>query len=465
MVDLPIHDPLLREFTGFIARSTGLSFDVSRNPDVLRALKSISHDLGFASVRACVQSIIHDPLTPERLAVLARCLTIAETYFYRDPSSLDALATHILPPLIQARRSSLNRTIRAWSAACCTGEEVYSIAIALTRAIPDWQQWDISVLGTDINPFALARAKAGVYGEWSFRSAPPWLKEQYMLPASPNTWEVRPHIKELVRFEQLNLVGDDYPAPASRTTGIDLIFCANVLMYFTDAHAVATVQKFARAQSPAGWLLIGPNDIPSTLPNTYHPVRTGMVTAYHMGPPVPAGVHPTATHAPLPFRPHPIALPKLPLPVAVSAQPTPKPAPVPAAPAPDLGALARTLANQGNLPQALETCDRWLLADKTNSRAHYLRAVVLTEMGNTVPAAASLRKALYLDPQFVMASFTAGNIALSAGHAREAQKHMAHVVRLLQGLPPDDTVPESDGITVQRLTQLATMFLTREATL
>src|SRR5207245_2651959 len=117
-------------------------------------------------------------------------------------------------------------------------EEPYSIAILLRQLIPDLQNWNIMLLATDINPHYLCKAAAGVFGAWSFRNAPAGFIERYFLPAADRQFEILPEIRHLVRFGQLNLMDDLYPAFENDTLGFDVIFCRNVLMYFTPAQAL-----------------------------------------------------------------------------------------------------------------------------------------------------------------------------------------------------------------------------------
>ncbi len=115
--------------------------------------------------------------------------------------------------------------------------------------------------------------------------------------------------------------------------------------------------------------------------------------------------------------------------------------------------LARALGNLGQLAQALTWCERWIAADKLDPAGHYLRAVVLLERGDHAPARTSLRRATFLDPGFVLAHFSLGNLARSRGDNGEAGKHFANAKRLLQRYQLDDLLPESDGLTAGRLAE------------
>jgi len=115
--------------------------------------------------------------------------------------------------------------------------------------------------------------------------------------------------------------------------------------------------------------------------------------------------------------------------------------------------LARTMANQGKLADALAWCDRRVAADKLGPSGHYLRAVVLQERGDNEQARRSFQRALYLDPSLVLAHFALGNLERRSGSNETADKHFDNALRLLHRLQPHDLLPESDGLTAGRLTE------------
>jgi chemotaxis protein methyltransferase CheR len=127
-----------------------------------------------------------------------------------------------------------------------------------------------------------------------------------------------------------------------------------------------------------------------------------------------------------------------------------------------LSLLARALANQGKLSEALYWCDRWIAADKLNPSGYFLRAVVLQEEGAADQAVESLRRALYLEPNFVLAHFALGNLTRNRGNLQDACKHFRNVLRLLRDCRMDDILPESDGITAGRLTEIVNSILNME---
>jgi chemotaxis protein methyltransferase CheR len=126
--------------------------------------------------------------------------------------------------------------------------------------------------------------------------------------------------------------------------------------------------------------------------------------------------------------------------------------------------LTRALANQGQLASALTWCERWVAADKLDASGHYLRAVVLQELGDNEQVAPSLHRALYLQPDFVLAHFALANFARRRGKKDEADKHFANASHLLRDCQPGDLLPESDGLTAGRLTEIISSIVAMELT-
>jgi len=464
----------------FIAEQMGLHFPHERLADLQRGLAGAAGEFGFQDPAACADWLMATPLTKAQLQVLASHLTVGETYFFRDANTFEALASRVLPALVHARRGREQR-LRLWSAACASGEEAYSLAILLHQSMPDLKDWRVTILATDINPHVLRKAVSGVYGEWSFRGVPRGVKDRYFDRTSDGRYVIRSEVRTLVAFEHVNLVEDAYPSLATDTNAMDLILCRNVLMYFAPAQVGTVVTKLHHALVDGGWLVVSPSEASQALFPQFVTVNVPGVILYQKrdarsreesGAPareMPVSWEPQApvAHPAAPLAAaspeKPGAVEPLPYAAAVSlfeqgcygeaadtllascAQHTPEPR--------ACSLLARALANQGRLADALAWCDRWIAADKLDTAGHYLRAVILLEHGRPDEARGSLQRALYLDPNFVLAHVALGNLARSRGQDDEAKKHFANAVPLLARLHPDDRLPESDGLTAGRLTE------------
>lgn len=508
-----------------IGRQMGLVFGEKNWSSFQRGLASAAEDFGFSDTESCGRWLLESPLTPDRIKTLAGHLTIGETYFFRESKAFLALQEHVLPAIILARQGS-DRRLRIWSAGCSTGEEPYSIAILLTRMLPNIEEWKITILATDVNPRSLQKAIDGVYSEWSFRSPPEWLKSRYFTQRGKR-YEISPTIRRLVSFESLNLAEDAYPSLSNGTNAMDIIFCRNVMMYFSRELQDRIIQQFHHALVDGGWLIVSPSEASSALYPQFTTInfpgaiffmksqerrdiqeewllRTPFETAAPLLKPPPAPVATSDFPPPETASIRPSALPAFPEPAPAShaAMPTSEHAgqtadevppflqkelyeeaaelyqrgryrevaallePHPATPKKgrlsDL--LARAYANQGQFENALRWCDAALAAEVLNPGYYYLRATILQEQEQVDEAAKTLRKVLFIDPDFVLAYFALGNLSRQQGKLPEARKHFENVRRLLQAYTPDDVLPESDGITAGRLRDIvAAMLPSRKA--
>ncbi len=170
-------------------------------------------------------------------------LTINVSEFYRNPEQWDLLDKQIIPELIQ----KFGKTLKIWSAACSTGDEPYSLVMALSRHIPLNQ---IKIMATDIDKQILEKAKTGLYNEKSIASVPEDFKKKYFTKIGPS-YKISDEIKARVDFSQHNLLKDKYP------TGMHMIVCRNVLIYFTEEAKEEVFKKFNASLANKGVLFIG----------------------------------------------------------------------------------------------------------------------------------------------------------------------------------------------------------------
>jgi len=237
----------------------GLHFPADRLLNLERSLRSAVTDFGFHRLPDFCRWLLSTPLSRPQMEKLASHLTISETYFFRDRRLFTALETKILPALIQERRNS-TRQLRIWSAACASGEEPYSLALLLRSLVPDLDNWRVHLWATDINPRVLEKARAAVYGNWSFRSTPDSLRELQFDRLPDGRFRLRPEITRLPRFEYFNLVEDD-PTQIWEAQHMDLILCRNVLMYFSLPVVERVVRRLHECLTPGGWLAVSPAEL------------------------------------------------------------------------------------------------------------------------------------------------------------------------------------------------------------
>jgi chemotaxis protein methyltransferase CheR len=447
-----VPDTLWRRVSEFIAQNTGLHFPTERRSDLKRGLVAAAAEFGFADAAAFAEWLLSAPLTRPQLHSLASHLTIGETYFFRERKAFDALAEHILPELFQRRRGREQR-LRLWSAACSTGEEPYSLAILVQQLLPDWQNWEVTILATDINERSLQKAIAGVYGEWSFRDSPSGFKERYFAPTSDGRFAIAPRIRNCVRFAPLNLAQERWGWLAAGAHAMDVILCRNVLIYFTESQARRLADNLRQALGDEGWLAVSPSECSQALFPGLRAVNFPGAILYRKGSSAEQVFADQAPSTPATaFPPSQSGTASQPV---LTAESSPVPLHLSAAPgAPEFSDLARKSANQGQHAAALVWSRRWIAADKIDPFAHYMHAMILQEMGEHEESRSSLQRALYLQPDFPLAHFALGNLARSSLRVDEARRYFANALRLLHACPPDALLPESDGMTAGRLAQI-----------
>ncbi len=490
-------NPSTEQLSRFVARHIGLNFTPERGADLRRGIAGAAREAGFDEPEAYISWLFSSDLTEAQLGLLAANLTVGETYFFRDRQAFQALELEVLPALVKTARAEGRPRLRLWSAACCTGEEAYSLAIAARRALPDWRDWKIEISGSDISPRFVRKAQRGVFGAWSFRDTAPEFRQRYFTALGDGRWEISPEIRAMVRFFSLNLAGDFLNAATREIQSADVIFCRNALIYFTAEHAAGTVRQLAACLREGGWLVVGPNELS-------HAAEAGLSPVHFPG----AILHrkqSRSTRAETPWRPAGDAAmrgiggaeprdgfaettPFAPRPRREESQQPlaaeragmkeeTRNGQIPAAPAETrdddaeehgpaeaaaLLSTARSLADEGRLAEALVACDRLLECRKLDAPSHYLKAVIFEELGESEKAAAAFRNAVFLEPDFVLAHFGLGNLMRRAGRAAEANRCFEAALVLARRLKPDDVMSEAEGLTAGRMAEMIEALRTAE---
>jgi chemotaxis protein methyltransferase CheR len=184
--------------------------------------------------------------TPE-LEVLRKALTINVTEFFRDQDVYDFLKTTILPDLFQQRKR-----IRIWCAGCSTGEEPYSIAMILSDLLAQNKDLSAQIYATDIDKIVLAKAQEGIYSQKAMVKLSPSQTHRHFTKLPDDTYQVKPHLKELIRFRPHDLMSG---VPVARW--LDLITCRNVTIYFTEAQKDDLARLFHGALVTDGYYIMG----------------------------------------------------------------------------------------------------------------------------------------------------------------------------------------------------------------
>lgn len=233
-----------------IKEKLGLHYSADQKHELEYALYQTLPGFGIDSLKLLAERLSEHPLNEHDIAILARHLTINETYFFREPGIFDYIASTL-------RTSRSDRSLTIWSAGCSSGEEPYSIAMFLRDNLPDFQSWNISIIATDIDELALQKALQGEYTDWSFRNTNNYIKGKYFKRLKNNTFLLEESIRRMVRFSNVNLAGT---LPAF-TDGLDIVFCRNVLMYFDEELRSRLFEYFFSVIKPGGLLVLSLSEV------------------------------------------------------------------------------------------------------------------------------------------------------------------------------------------------------------
>jgi chemotaxis protein methyltransferase CheR len=194
----------------------------------------------------------------EELKMLLDEVTTNETCFFRNIPQLTAMEKQLLPELIAAKEKIGFRKLKIWSAGSSSGEEAYTLAMLLLEKRPTMlKEWSIDIVGTDINETVLAQAREGIYSPYSVRNTPEYYRKKYFSADPGGQFLLAPEVKKMVTFSSLNLYDD---TKMIFMKSYDLIFCANVLIYFDIAAKSKVIQHFYNNLQPYGYFFVGQSE-------------------------------------------------------------------------------------------------------------------------------------------------------------------------------------------------------------
>ncbi|PYT58890.1 MAG: hypothetical protein DMG35_16280 [Acidobacteria bacterium] len=246
----------LSEIRMLIEERTGICFDESRerffSTRVREHLRVKGMERGADLLRSMRKSNV------EYESLLERLLT-QETSFFRYPAVFEAFERRVLPELHVKKFWKNPRTLRIWSAGCSTGEEPYSISITILDSLSFADSWNVEILATDVGRQALKHAEGGIYSGRSISSVSEKQLTNHFAPVN-NGQQVKPRLRKMVSFAPMNLASPVYVGR------MDLIFCMNVLIYFSEERRHAVVQRFYDTLEPGGYLFLGHSESISKMP-------------------------------------------------------------------------------------------------------------------------------------------------------------------------------------------------------
>ncbi len=478
-------DPGYPALKDYLIAQTGLVYYANRDEELTRLLSERLRSLNLDDCGAYLRALQQPGSGGRERDLLIQSLTIGETYFFRHGELFRALERVVLPDLLE--RNRLSQRLRIWSAGCSIGAEVYSLAILLHRLLAGrFDDWAISILGTDINREYLTRAARGQFEDWALRGMTDSDRRAY-LRQDETGWTILPRFRCGVSFQYHNLASDAFPPASHVLADFDLILCRNVLIYFAPDVISRTVRGFHSCLADGGWLLVGHAEhnadwftqfrtlmvegavcyqkrdsdaTPPAAPSSLNTNLTDILKSAHnesscsstLAPleTLPAGV--TGWQAELAR-----GAKGFPPPVVRRDEASHHDAAAAAEPA-DLTRI-RELADRGQLAAAQADCRRLVEARQLDPTAHFYFALISEQLGEYDAALRAFARAVYLDRNDVSAHYCLGLLAQKQGQRGRAIRSFQNVARLLKAYEPRRRLPHFDDLTADHLRQLTTAHL------
>jgi chemotaxis protein methyltransferase CheR len=500
---------LLAALSHKVLTHLGADYSGPRQADLLHSLELLAQEREVSHFDDWLQELAFADWDANLVQSLIGAFTVGETYFRRDAEAFEWLASHHLAPLIARRREQGRRSLRLWSAGCCTGEEAYGLLFLIDELLGhEREQWSVELVASDINAGFLARAEQGLYGRNAFRSSEDDFRRRYF-QAEGQLWRVRPGWRGRIRFVQYNLA-DHRLAPA--LAGADLILCRNVLMYFTTGRAQAALRRLLGSLDSDGVLLLSAVEAGLAIEAGQHGRWAGCnyaVTAATQQAPWGDSLAPSSRVLAVGTTPRAESVPALATPQDRTVTPRQNPPVANAvaevqpvaesleakrerhlqrvAQARASGrheqlrealqaylkcdglsrsqqhvaclAMAQSLADQQRVEQAQGWLQRALDLDGSAPAAYWLKALFAQQRGDNQAALTALHKALYLDPEFILGYFLRARLLRDQGQVRASEKALQVCRQLILTQNAQALVPQGDGLSCAQLLRLCDQLL------
>lgn len=455
-----------QKFHDFLIQHSGLHFE-RRNIKVLqRGLETRMSALRIAAYSDYFEYLRKNMDARGELQKLLQHLTVGETFFFRYHAHFDTLRQSIIPELVFKTRPE---KIRIWSAGCSTGEEPYSIAMAIMESLPDWKKRDIRIIATDINSRSLKRAREGVFSAWKVRVTEKSYLDKYFTMIG-ESYVVKDEVKSLVDFSYLNLQVDIPPSQEK----FDAIFCRNVMIYFTTATIRKLLETFSGSLNSGGHLFLGHSETLSHISTGFERHIHGGSFYYRKKPePIEKPAAPEKQELQRP-KPAPAAV-RLLVPVKTAVAPAVKEPTVE-----ELSVNGEQLLNQENYSEAaaiftkilqinphhtqaslgigqvylafnrtdeaLANFNRAIELDDLNAEAYFLRGLLYEMLDRSAEALEEYRKAVLLKMEFIMPHYRLWRLSLAGGDMKTVVREQNNCIRFLEKSDRETVIPFSNGL-------------------
>lgn len=266
-----------KQVRDFIYEKSGMYFPDNKAYLIESRLAPRVEEKGCASFEDYLLMLKRDPSSGKELSTLFDTITINETSFFRDIEQLDTVLNSTLLELVDEKKKKGDRKLRIWSAASSSGEEPYTIAMYLLEKQASLAGWDLEVLGSDISEAVLTAARRGVYGTYAVKTTPEKYMKRFISSNGDGTYSVKPEVKQLVRFANINLYDHQ---KIKMMKGMDIILCRNVLIYFDEVSKRKVVSDLYDCLNPGGYFVIGRSESLHNVSRAFRPVSKDKVVLY-----------------------------------------------------------------------------------------------------------------------------------------------------------------------------------------
>lgn len=457
-----------------IGRELGLHYPTSRLSELLRGFERTTELFqNNLSAENLIEEILKAKSIPQHLyKSLSNALTINETYFFRESPAINLFKTVIIKEI-----ESNNGNYKIWSAGCSSGEEPFTLAIIIKEMLPEHIAKNVTIIATDLSDQVLKKANEGIYTQWSFRETPNDIRDKYF-KLKDGKWHISDHIKKMVSYSHLNLISENYPCVSKGINDLNLIFCRNVLMYFSHVNITMVTNKLYNSLCEGGWLVTSQVELNNELFPSFSKAIIGDGFFYRK-------VKFIAPQEKLGYEKKPI------IPAKISAKNSDhnssseithkkrltnnkvteinllthkrvrahNPAVIINNEHNNLVSessiqIAKMLANKGEYAQALEILEKQSNPDSLNLDFFYLYATILSEKGDIEKAAEYYKRCIYLNPTHILANYMLGNIYVELGKKQLSTKYFRTALEQTRQMDPTQEVCDSGGMSAARIIKM-----------
>ncbi|MBI1883280.1 MAG: hypothetical protein HYS08_03635 [Chlamydiae bacterium] len=433
---------VFRQFQRFLVEESGLYFSEDRKASLQQKLDERIRICERATYEEYFHYLKFHPQGRLELKALLDLLTIGETYFFRNEPQFEALRDYVLPNILKEKKD----TLRIWSAGCSTGEEPYSIAMLLREHLTFFENWEISILATDINQNVLKAAQEGIYNARAVHAMPTEYLQKYFVQKGQKFW-ISEEIKKMVQFQYHNLVRDPFSLPLMQN--LDILFCRNVIIYFNIETIRRILSQFAECLLTDGFLFVGHAETLWNLSDDFSPIEFPQTFLYQK----------TEGPASKRSRPPEILLPSFEkvdedVPMDRCAHVPMKKKDRRSSAHRHIGTWVQMmsqavhLANEGRYEEALIGVEKIIHENNLHLQAHFLMGVLLAKLHRYEKAVKQFERVLYIDEKMSIAYFHLGHLYRLTEKFEKAKKAYENCLNILEKKKVDEIIPFSEGLTV-----------------